>query len=501
MMRRLFRLLPLLTLLGCPAAHSVDPDSIPSPVAPTDPLEVGDTVSVSLGVDGGLVQVGELALRVPPGALAEPTTIRVTTTSATLPTGFTSYTPVLRFEPAGLVFRTPATIEIPFSGDSRLATVFWTDSAGAYTALPTEIEGAIARTTVEHFSQAFVGTACEGAECCRRAVGAVDVLFVVDNSNSMAEEQDALAREIPRVVQALATGDADADGVQDFPAIASLRTGVVTTDMGTGDFVVPTCSNARAGDDGILRTRGNTAIAGCEATYPSFLDFSSSDDATSFAREVGCVATIGTNGCGFEQQLEATLKALTPSTATTSFVGGTVGHADGHNAGFLRDDAILLIVMLTDEDDCSAIDPRIFDPVSTVYGGDLNLRCFQHPEAVQPIDRFVQGLIEAKGDAVRLVFAPIAGFPVDLEGQSVDTILADDRMELRVDPAMPSRLFPACDRASQTAFPAHRILQVAQGLEADGAASVPGSICQDDFGGPIARILDRVSLRVGGSCE
>jgi hypothetical protein len=90
---------------------------------------------------------------------------------------------------------------------------------------------------------------------------------------------------------------------------------------------------------------------------------------------------------------------------------------------------------------------------------------------------------------------------VDLEGSSVDSILADDRMELRVDPEMPSRLLPACNRASQTAFPAHRILQVAQGLEADGVASVPSSICQDDFGGPIARILDRVSLRVGGSCE
>ncbi len=501
-MRKLFRLLPLLTLLGCPSSHSVDPDSIPSPVTPTEPLTVGDTVSVSLGVDGGLVQVGELALRVPAGALAEPTTIRVTATSATLPDGFTSYTPVLRFEPAGLVFRTPATIEIPFAGDSRLATVFWTDSAGAFTALPTEIDGAIARTTVAHFSQAFVGTACEGAECCRRAVGAVDVLFVVDNSNSMAEEQHALAREIPRVVQALATGDADADGVQDFPAIASLRTGVVTTDMGTGGAVVPTCTNSRFGDDGILRTRGNTAIAGCEAIYPSFMELASgTEPIETFASHVGCVATTGTNGCGFEQQLEATLKALTPSTSTTRFVEATTGHADGQNAGFLRDDAILLIVMLTDEDDCSAIDPEIFDPASTVYGGDLNLRCFQHPEAVQPIDRFVQGLIEAKGDAVRLVFAPIAGFPVDLEGETVATILADDRMEERVDPAMPSRLAPACNRGSQTAFPAHRILQVAQGLEADGVASVPGSICQDDFGGPIARILDRVSLRVGGSCE
>ena len=494
-------LLPLVLALGCPSSHEVDLESIPTPVAPADPLDVGDSTSVSLGVDGGLVQIGELALRVPAGALDAPTTIRITATSTRTPTGFTSYTPVLRFEPAGLRFRTPATIEIPFAGDSRLATVFWTDEAGAFTALPTEVEGAVARASVEHFSQAFVGTACQGAECCRRAVGAVDVLFVVDNSNSMADEHAALAREIPRVVQALATGDADGDGTQDFPAIASLRTGVITTDMGTGGFAVPTCSNARVGDDGILRTRGNTALSGCDAVYPSFLDFESRDDLASFASEVSCVSTIGTNGCGFEQQLEATLKALTPSSSTTEFHGGTRGHADGHNMGFLRDEALLLIVMLTDEDDCSAIDPEIFDPASSRYAGDLNLRCSTYTEAVQPVSRFVQGLIEAKGDAVRLVFAPIVGFPVDLEGAAIDTILADSRMEERVDPSMPSRLRPACEGRSQAAFPAHRILQVAEGLEEDGAAAVPSSICQGDFGGPIARILDRVSARVGGSCE
>ena len=39
---------------------------------------------------------------------------------------------------------------------------------------------------------------------------AVDLLFVVDNSGSMAEEQQSLITEIPRFLQALASGDLDA---------------------------------------------------------------------------------------------------------------------------------------------------------------------------------------------------------------------------------------------------------------------------------------------------
>ena len=50
---------------------------------------------------------------------------------------------------------------------------------------------------------------------------------------------------------------------------------------------------------------------------------------------------------GFEQQLEATLKAVTPSTAATRFFGDTTGHADGANAGFRREGAVLAIVFHT----------------------------------------------------------------------------------------------------------------------------------------------------------
>ncbi|HJL29556.1 MAG TPA: hypothetical protein RMI62_10820, partial [Polyangiaceae bacterium LLY-WYZ-15_(1-7)] len=214
----------------------------------------------------------------------------------------------------------------------------------------------------------------------------VDLLFMVDNSNSMSEEQVALSNELPRLVRVLASGDADEDGTQDFPPVRSLQIGVVSSDMGTGGFLVPTCSESSFGDDGVLRTEGNVARPGCMATYPSFLSFRPADggDPSAFASDVTCVAAMGTNGCGFEQQLESILKAVTPSTSSITFGMGTVGHADGANAGFIRDNSLLTIINVTDEDDCSAADPDLFNPSSTAYTGDLNLRCFQYPEAVHP---------------------------------------------------------------------------------------------------------------------
>jgi hypothetical protein len=56
-----------------------------------------------------------------------------------------------------------------------------------------------------------------------------------------------------------------------------------------------------------------------------------------------CIAGIGNNGCGFEAQLGAVKRALERGRTPQ----------DPVNGGFLRDDAILAIIIVTDEDDCS----------------------------------------------------------------------------------------------------------------------------------------------------
>src|SRR5690606_21689223 len=148
-------------------------------------------------------------------------------------------------------------------------------------------------------------------------------------------------------------------------------------------------------------------------------------DVDAFVEHVSCVANLGIGGCGFEQQLEAVLKALTPSTSPIRFHDDTTGHGDGANSAFVRTDSILATILLTDEEDCSAADPELFDPTSSTYGPtELNLRCFNHPEAVHPVSRFTNGLKALRADPQDVIFAAIAKIPTDLV--SHPTAIADD---------------------------------------------------------------------------
>jgi hypothetical protein len=90
-----------------------------------------------------LEQRGSLGvlLRIPPGALSEPTVIRIIETSVLPPAGFADATPVYVFEPVGLQFATPASLEMPWdstmigpfdqSASSALPTLYWSSEADA----------------------------------------------------------------------------------------------------------------------------------------------------------------------------------------------------------------------------------------------------------------------------------------------------------------------------------------------------------------------------------
>jgi hypothetical protein len=353
---------------------------------------------------------------------------------------------------------------------------------------------------------------------CREATG-IDLLIVIDNSRSMTEEQASLARQLPRFVGLLLEPpDADRDGEPDWLPIPDLHVGVVTTDMGSGGNPIPTCGDADFGDDGVLRTRGRADVPGCMATYPSFLTHvAGSRPPEALAFDVSCITRAGTGGCGFEHPLEATLKALSPAEPTAytgpsyvppRFFRDTLGHGLGANAGFVRDDTLLAVVIVTDEEDCSAADPDLFRADSPLYvGTDLNLRCFSFgAQALHPIRRYVDGLSALRaGRPDLLAFGLIVGVPVDLAvpnptALDFERILADERMQERFDPDMPGRLTPSCDVTGRgLAFPPRRLVQVAQGLGPE-RASVQ-SICQEDFSEAaraLARLFGRRACRSFG---
>jgi len=147
----------------------------------------------------------------------------------------------------------------------------------------------------------------------------MDVLFVIDNSASMQQEQANLSDNFDRFVESLRKFQ---DGRVDF------RIGVTTTSFPTALSEIGLVPPAAAG--ALLRT--------ADMTDPWL---SSSDpDLTAKFR---ALATVGTDGASWDEQpLKALRSALIDRVA------------DGQNAGFLRPSALLAMVVLTDEDDTSS---------------------------------------------------------------------------------------------------------------------------------------------------
>lgn len=347
--------------------------------------------------------------------------------------------------------------------------------------------------------------------------GRLDLLFVVDNSISMKEEQTALAEQFPRMLSRLTSGDHDGDGEVDHTPITDLHLGVVSPDLGMSDHY--TCADD--GDNGRLLHAPTATAQGmrtCETSYPTFLTYVEGEDPDQLANDFACIALLGIDGCGFEQPLEAALKALWPSAdPRMSFLGQTPGgelsRGDRDNAGFVRRDpnepTTLGLVIVTDEDDCSTFDLNLFQISSGVgpYAGDpANLRCFLHPESMYPIERYLFGyrsLPLAAGS--RVVFAAIAGIPVDLVDRAAladvdfqdtaernafyDGILSDPRMEKKISDEDPTALTPACESELGKAEPAQRLVEVAKAF---GSEATVQSICGDDLSVPIDIVIRTV---------
>ncbi len=211
----------------------------------------------------------------------------------------------------------------------------------------------------------------------------LDILFMIDDSTSMTPLQSRLAGGIPSFMTVL----------QGLPGgLPDLHVAVISSSLGAGAFAdVPGCGIGSPGnDDGKFQH-----LAGCGlAPSQSFVKASTSGASNNFtgtlASVVGCLTQLGDSGCGFEHQLESTRQALIKSSRTD----------DPDNAGFLRDDAYLAIIMLTNEDDCSVpADSQLFNTsVASVndrppLGGLWSYRCNEFGHVCdQPMPHFATGL-------------------------------------------------------------------------------------------------------------
>ena len=198
----------------------------------------------------------------------------------------------------------------------------------------------------------------------------VDMLFLVDDSSSMRLSQDNLNRNFPTFMNRL----------MDPPGLPNIHVGVISSDMGAGDGSVASC-DATGGKNGIFQytARGTCTSTGLQtgATYIS--NIAGVANYTGNLPDVfTCIAALGESGCGFEHQFASITRAL----GVDGF-----GNAPAENQDFLRPDAYLVIVLITNEDDCSAspgqgpnnriplFDTSVNTNMASQLGPPANFRC------------------------------------------------------------------------------------------------------------------------------
>jgi hypothetical protein len=339
----------------------------------------------------------------------------------------------------------------------------------------------------------------------------LDILFVIDNSPSMADKQNTLAENFPRFIEVLQT----IQGGQ-----PDLHIGVVTSDVDAGfnfsDTDGGTCHVN--GDDGLLQLPSRNCPAISLDNGQRFIADAYDGDAhrTNYtaghglAEVFSCMARVGDKGCGFEQHLEAMKLALDGSRL--------------ENAGFLRHDAYLAVIVLADEDDCSALDKGLFDPNPlkdnvidplgpAIFrcpefgvrcdGGNLSRSNTADYENCEPRDtddskylwhpqHYINFLTTAvKDDPDLLIGAVIVGDP----GQPPHLSVALDE---KGNPELqPSCTFDAENGDHEKAFPAVRLDFFARQFGDQGGLS---TICQGNLEGAMTTIAKLLRRVVGTPC-
>ena len=346
----------------------------------------------------------------------------------------------------------------------------------------------------------------------------LDVLFMVDNSSSMTELQAKLITQFKSFMDPLKrVPTPDGSGV----ALPNIHVAVVSSDTGPGEFEgKKEFGCGHRGDQGQFQFAPHgpctTSPLHTTPTQQTFLSASMNQTVTNFDGDIsaafGCIAALGDQGCGFEGQLKSARWALDPFNTPDT------------NVGFLRDDATLAVVLITNEDDCSVPDDSdLFDPnqklMSDPYGPFWSFRCneFGHlcnidgtmqPPPRGPADHlqgcvsnetptgrltkvgdevaFLKGL---KADPSRIVVAAITGLPTDY---SIEMIKNKDDVEYH------PNVKPSCGvEGGEHGDPAVRIMQWVNAFGDHGLAE---SICADNFQDALTAIANRIAVSIGPQC-
>jgi len=195
----------------------------------------------------------------------------------------------------------------------------------------------------------------------------VDLLLMVDNSISMADKQQLLGEAVPRLLNQLVNPTGGGKAVTD------LHVGIISSSLGGhgGDQCSPgnPASNPTQNDHARL-------IATVRPGLSSFNDLGflwwdpgnkgggETNASSLIAAFTAHVQAVGENGCGYESSLEAWYRFLVdPSPPEDVVVQNNVATITGVDSvvlkqrqDFLRPDSAVVVMMLSDENDCSTMD-------------------------------------------------------------------------------------------------------------------------------------------------
>jgi hypothetical protein len=234
----------------------------------------------------------------------------------------------------------------------------------------------------------------------RDAVTKIDLLFMIDNSRSMADKQLLFADALPDLVSGLVappcldvngtalpnsnpSAPCPAGSAREFEPVTDIHIGVITSSLGgytsQGDCVMSDVPHSEQMVDGahLLGSLPRGAVVAPSAT-DGFLAWRPAADNSSLVGEFrGLVQAAGERGCGWEASLESWYRFLIDPAPYRELVRLNCNAADdaarciapatdpvtgqvlldeellAQRRAFLRPDSLLAIVMLTDENDCS----------------------------------------------------------------------------------------------------------------------------------------------------
>lgn len=194
----------------------------------------------------------------------------------------------------------------------------------------------------------------------------VDILFVIDDSGSMLDNQDKLTAAFPGMAQTIDDTLVAQQGID-------YRIGVISSNITDETMCL---LGTLCGPGYLGRLQHDEGRVACN-DLPAGRWIEGSEGAAAVGDQFTCIASLvqAQDFNGSEAPLEATRMALVDR----------VTDAEQYNLGFLRDDALLVLVLVTDEDDQS------------VWMSPTSWPLFGGPGAIAPVSDFHDMLVGLKG--------------------------------------------------------------------------------------------------------